>query len=139
MCKQRACSQVSSGLSRLQRITRDEALSPEVVRAFMKAKEQFNIGKALMKHELEKKSLAKEKEKADLMYGFHDTQAGAKDSELAALLAASDSPKMGSEEAGEEDGGPLSQKSAGSASSYYSGPTQQMGEDKPDDAEERQG
>ena len=67
-----------------------------------------------------------------------DTVAGAKDPELAALWAASDSPK-GSEEAGEEDGDPLSQKSAGSASSYYSGPTQQMGEDKPDDAEERQG
>ena len=53
---------------------------------------------------------------------------------MAALWAASDS-SMGSEEAGEEDGDPLSQKSAGSASSYYSGPTQQMGEDKPDDAE----
>ena len=46
------CSQVSSGLSRLQRITRDEALSLEVRRAFMKAKGQFNIGKARMKHEL---------------------------------------------------------------------------------------
>ena len=52
----------------------------------MKAKEQFNIGKALMKHELEKKSLAKEMED------------------------------------------PLSQKSAGSASSYYSG--KQPGKDK---------
>ena len=39
------CTQVSSGLSRLQRITREGV---EVRRAFMKAKEQFNIGKALM-------------------------------------------------------------------------------------------
>jgi hypothetical protein len=42
------CTQVSS--SRLQRITREGV---EVRRAFMKAKEQFNIGKARMKqHEL---------------------------------------------------------------------------------------
>ena len=46
------CIQVSSGLNRLQRIACDEALSPGVRRAFMKAKEQFNIGKARMKHEL---------------------------------------------------------------------------------------
>ena len=69
----------------------------------MKAKEQFNIGKALMKHELEKKSFEKEKARAyhdaHLMYGALD-----RDSELAALVAASDSPKMGSEEAGGEDG-----------------------------------
>ena len=44
------CTQVSSGLSRAQRITRGGV---EVRRAFMKAKEQFNIGKARMKqHEL---------------------------------------------------------------------------------------
>ena len=116
------CSQVSSGLSRLQRITRDEALSLEVMRAFMKAKTQFNIGRALMKHELEKNRLAK----ADLMYGFLYTGAGG---------AASDSP-MGSEEAGEQDH--LSQNSAGSANSYYSGPTQKMGEDKPPAAEKVQ-
>ena len=47
------CTQVSSGLNRLQRIACDEALSLGVRRAFMKAKEQFNIGKARMKqHEL---------------------------------------------------------------------------------------
>ena len=46
------CNQVSKGLSRLQRIAGDEKLSLGVRLAFMKAKEQFNIGKARMKHEL---------------------------------------------------------------------------------------
>ena len=86
----------------------------------MKAKEQLNIGKARMKHELEKKRIAKEKAE---LYGFHRETVAGLDPE-SALRA-------------DEDGDPLSQNSAGSASSYFSGSTQTMG--KPHDAEGRQG
>ena len=76
----------------------------------MKAKEQFNIGKARMKHELEKKRIAKEKAE---LYGFHETVAG-EDPDVAFW--------------DKDDGYPsLSQNSVGSANSDYSGPTQKMG------------